>query len=162
MPFFLDVRKSRMIFRDPKQWMMPSCCLRTKRRKGRRTEAGRAADSGRNREGRQKEPSAFLYQPLHDGCQCYPGTRGRGAEDDSADRVCKTQRPGGEQEWKSLGGEPGAAPDDAFYYMQDLRRQPNQEITPELNDLQEEIGAHFTKGPLYRAASRGRKWHSAG
>ena len=30
--------------------------------------------------------------------------------------------------------------------MQDLRRQPNQEITPELNDLQEEIGAHFTKG----------------
>gem|GEM_PF-170331 len=33
-----------------------------------------------------------------------------------------------------------------LYYMQDLRRQPNQEITPELNDLQEEIGAHFTKG----------------
>ena len=28
-----------------------------------------------------------------------------------------------------------------LYYMQDLRRQPNQEITPELNDLQEEIGA---------------------
>lgn len=33
-----------------------------------------------------------------------------------------------------------------LYYMQDLRRHPNQEITPELNDLQEEIGAHFTKG----------------
>ena len=60
-------------------------------------------------------------------CQCYPGTRGRGAEDDSADRVCKTQRPGGEQEWKSLGGEPGAAPDDALLYAGSAP-SPNQEI----------------------------------
>lgn len=94
---------------------------------------------------RQKEPSAFLYQHLHDGCQCYPGTRGRGAEDDSADRVCKTQRPGESKNGKVWVENPELHL-TMLYYMQDLRRQPNQEITPELNDLQEEIGAHFTKG----------------
>ena len=49
-----------------------------------------------------------------------------------------------------------------LYYMQDLRRQPNQEITPELNEFTGGDRRALHEGSLYRASSRGRKWHSAG
>ncbi len=126
-----------------KHWMMPSCCLRIEDgRKGRRHRSWqqKAADSRLgNREGKtRKSLSALLYLPLHRWVfNAIPGTRGREAEEDSADRVCKTQRPGERQNEKVWVGEnPELPPDDALL-MQDRAVSQIRRITPELNDLQE-------------------------
>ena len=66
-----------------------------------------------------------------------------------------------QQEWKSLGGEPGAAPDDALLYAGSAPSSKSGDYA----GIKRFTGGDrraLHEGPLYRAASRGRKWHSAG
>lgn len=44
----------------------------------------------------------------------------------------------------------------ALYFMQELRRQPGQEMTAEMKEMQEEMMAHFSRGRFILAVQEGK------